>query len=211
MTSLARRERHELCDLMLEVGPDAPTLCEGWDVRDLAAHLWVREHEFWAASGMVIPFMAPILESRMRRAAARPFPELVASVRRGVGGLNPYRIDAVDRLVNTAEMFIHHEDVRRALASDVAPRQLSDADQNELWGTLGPLSFMALRSTPVGVSARRPDGEHRRLHAGNPMVTLEGEPGELLLAISGRRDHAEVTLHGDEEAVAEFLGSKGGL
>ena len=38
------RERLELCDLLLELGPDAPTLCEGWTTADLAAHLVLREH-----------------------------------------------------------------------------------------------------------------------------------------------------------------------
>ena len=30
---VARTERQELCDLFLEVGPDAPTLCTGWKAR----------------------------------------------------------------------------------------------------------------------------------------------------------------------------------
>src|SRR4029450_3624172 len=38
-------ERDHLCDLFLKLGPDAPTLCEGWTALDLAAHLVVREHD----------------------------------------------------------------------------------------------------------------------------------------------------------------------
>jgi hypothetical protein len=34
------RERLELCDLLLELGPDAPTLCEGWTTADLEALCW---------------------------------------------------------------------------------------------------------------------------------------------------------------------------
>ena len=41
---LARRERHELCDLALTVGEDAPTLCGDWIVKDLVVHLLVREN-----------------------------------------------------------------------------------------------------------------------------------------------------------------------
>ncbi|MGD0448569.1 MAG: maleylpyruvate isomerase family mycothiol-dependent enzyme [Candidatus Dormibacteria bacterium] len=37
------QERRELCDLLIQVGPDAPTLCEGWTTSDLAAHLVLRE------------------------------------------------------------------------------------------------------------------------------------------------------------------------
>ena len=42
---LDARERSELCDLFLAVGPEAPTLCDGWTTLDLAAHLVVREHD----------------------------------------------------------------------------------------------------------------------------------------------------------------------
>jgi hypothetical protein len=38
-------EREQLCDLFLELGPEAPTLCEGWATLDLAAHLVMREHD----------------------------------------------------------------------------------------------------------------------------------------------------------------------
>jgi hypothetical protein len=43
-------ERQQLCELFVELGPDAPTLLEPWSTRDLAAHLVVgkrqtRRHE----------------------------------------------------------------------------------------------------------------------------------------------------------------------
>ncbi len=41
---LDEREREELCDLFLELGPEAATLCEGWTSTDLAAHLVLQEH-----------------------------------------------------------------------------------------------------------------------------------------------------------------------
>ena len=41
--SLAQQERTTLCDLLLECGPNTPTLCEGWSTADLAAHLVARE------------------------------------------------------------------------------------------------------------------------------------------------------------------------
>ena len=53
-TTLARAERHALCDLLIEVGPDAPTLCEGWSTFDLAAHLVVRERRPDRGPGLVI-------------------------------------------------------------------------------------------------------------------------------------------------------------
>ena len=38
--------------------PDAPTLCEGWKTRDLAAHLVVRERRPDATLGIAVPFLA---------------------------------------------------------------------------------------------------------------------------------------------------------
>ena len=55
MTSTADAERAALCDLLDELGPDAPTLCPGWDTRDLATHLFVRDREPKAWAGIAIP------------------------------------------------------------------------------------------------------------------------------------------------------------
>jgi uncharacterized protein (TIGR03083 family) len=38
----AQDERAALAALLHETGPDGPTLCEGWQTRDLAAHLALR-------------------------------------------------------------------------------------------------------------------------------------------------------------------------
>ena len=47
--ALQQRERRALCDTLDAVGADAPTMCEGWDAHDLAAHLVVRERDPWTA------------------------------------------------------------------------------------------------------------------------------------------------------------------
>ena len=47
--SFAQKERERLAELFLEVGPDAPTLNEGWTTRDLAVHLLIRESKPAAA------------------------------------------------------------------------------------------------------------------------------------------------------------------
>ena len=56
--SLAQRERSALVETMRATGPDAPTLCEGWTTRDLAAHLVVREARPDAAAGVIVPALA---------------------------------------------------------------------------------------------------------------------------------------------------------
>ncbi len=55
----AQSERAALCDMFEAVGPDVPTLCDGWTARDLAAHLVVRERRPDAALGILAaPFAA---------------------------------------------------------------------------------------------------------------------------------------------------------
>jgi hypothetical protein len=44
-------ERTQLADLFDELGPDAATLLEPWTVRDLAAHLVMRERDYLAGPG----------------------------------------------------------------------------------------------------------------------------------------------------------------
>ncbi|HBA95165.1 MAG TPA: TIGR03085 family protein, partial [Acidimicrobiaceae bacterium] len=52
---LAQAERAALCDLLLDVGPEAPTLCEGWTAAHMAAHLVLRERRPDVGLGLVLP------------------------------------------------------------------------------------------------------------------------------------------------------------
>ena len=79
---VARWQRAQLCDLFEYLGPDAPTLCEGWVTRDVAAHLWVREHRPWAVPGMVATdgVLHRSTDRLQARVAQRPYKEIVASL-----------------------------------------------------------------------------------------------------------------------------------
>ena len=110
----AQSERHALCNLFLEVGPDAPTLCEGWNTRDLAAHIIVRESRPDAAGGILIKPLAAYGEKVRKGVALRDWKSLVEAIRNGPPRLSPMRLTFLDRLTNTLEFFVHLEDVRRA-------------------------------------------------------------------------------------------------
>src|SRR6266545_2532933 len=128
--SLLRKERQALCDTLSSLGPDAPTLCEGWTTADLAAHLQVREREPLAAAGIVLP---------------GPF---VA--------LNHRRMEAA----NVGEYFVHHEDARRANGMEPRPsdpdldmalwRMLRVTGRRQLRGLRG---FGVVAQRPDGRSA----------------------------------------------------------
>jgi hypothetical protein len=60
---VVQAERSAISDTLLALGPDAPTLCEPWRTRDLAAHLVLREHNPFLATGISFAH----LEGRMER------------------------------------------------------------------------------------------------------------------------------------------------
>ena len=209
-TDVARRERQELCDLFLEVGPDAPTLCAGWRTLDLAAHLIVRESRPDAALGILIKPLAGYTDSVQDRVAMRPWPELVRDVRTGPPLLSPFRLPGAQGLADPFEFTIHHEDVRRA-QPDWCPRVLPAGEHDLLWQRLARAGRLLARSSPVGVALRRSDtGEMIVAKAGTPSVTLIGEPLELLLRLYGRRE-CVIDVEGPEDAVARFESARFGV
>ena len=207
---VARAERQELCDLFLEVGPDAPTLCAGWTTRDLAAHLVVRESRPDAAVGILVKPLAGYADSVQAKVAMRAWPELVRDVRTGPPLLSPFRLPGAQGLADPFEFAIHHEDVRRA-RPDWAPRDLPAGEQDLLWQRLARAARLLARTSPVGVALRRSDtGELIIAKGGTPAVTLIGEPLELLLRLYGRRE-CVIDVEGPEETVALFESARFGV
>jgi uncharacterized protein (TIGR03085 family) len=203
MTTIAKSEREALCDLFLDTGPDAPTLCEGWTTRDLAAHLVVREGRPDAALGIVVPTLSWWTKRVQQHTARTPWESLVGRVRTGPWRFSPSRIGTVDAALNGLEYFVHHEDVRRAQPGWEA-RELPVAVQESLWSAVRTRARFNLRSAPVGVVLADPGGRRVVARSGEPSVTVTGEPAELVLLIYGRGDHALVEVSGDEPTVERF-------
>ena len=202
-TDVARQERQELCDLFLETGPDAATLCRGWTTRDLAAHLIVRESRPDAALGILVKPLSGYADSVQAKVARRPWPELVRAVRTGPPLLSVFRLPGAQGLADPVEFAVHHEDVRRAQPG-WSPRALPVAEQDVLWQRLARAGRLLARSSPVGVALRRSDtGEMIIAKTGTPSVTLIGEPLELVMRLYGRRE-CVVDVEGAEDAVARF-------
>jgi uncharacterized protein (TIGR03085 family) len=207
MSTFAKRERLLLADLLEAEGPEAPTLCEGWTTRDLAAHLVVRERRPDAAGGILIKPLAARLERVMAEFAAKPYEELIQLIRTGPPRFSPFSLKQVEELSNTVEYYVHTEDVRRA-RPDWAPRDLDPVFQNALWSRLERSARLMGRGAPTGLVLRRPDGQTAVAHRGAPVVTVTGEPSELLLFLYGRQNAANVELDGDKEAIAKLHDTK---
>ena len=199
--SLASRERAALCDLFDQVGPDAPTLCEGWDTRDLAAHLHLRETSPLAVGILVTP-LAGAMERRQREMASGDWTELVQRVRTPPRW-SPSSVRVVDDRINGAEYFVHHEDVRRA-QPDWSPRDLPDKDERALWAILQKMGKQLYRGARVPLVVRRPDGAELMMRPGHPAVVLSGPISELVMHAYGRTDHAQVRVEGPDDLVARF-------
>jgi uncharacterized protein (TIGR03085 family) len=210
MSTHAQRERLLLADLLESAGPEAPTLCEGWTTRDLAAHVVVRERRGDASAGLVIPLLADRSERIRKEYADKPYLELIRLIRTGPPRLSPFAVKQIDEAANTVEFYVHSEDVRRA-QPDWSPRELDPVFADLLWSRLERSARLLGRKAPVGIVLRRPDGRTAVAHRGTPVVTVTGEPGELLLFAFGRQDSARVETEGDKEAVARLYDARLGI
>lgn len=206
MSAYAQSERRALADLMLEVGPDAPTLCEGWSVRDLAAHLVLRERRPDAALGILVRPLRSHTDRVRRRLCARPWPALVEAVRSGP----PALLRAVDEQMNVVEMFVHHEDVRRAQPT-AEPRTLDPGEERALWARLAPMARLVRRKLPIGVTLEAPGFGRVEARAGEPHVTVSGPPAELVLFVCGRQRAARVQASGPPDARSRLEAARLGL
>ncbi|CAG7633006.1 TIGR03085 family metal-binding protein [Actinacidiphila bryophytorum] len=210
MTTHAQRERLLLADLLESVGPDAPTLCEGWTARDLAAHVVVRERRGDAAAGLVVPQLADRLERVRGEYARRPYEELIRLIRTGPPRLSPFALKQFDEASNTVEFYVHTEDVRRA-QPEWTPREIDPVFADALWSRLERAARLLGRRSPVGLVLRRPDGQTVVAHRGSPVVTVTGEPAELALYAFGRQSSADVVTEGDKAAVASAQAARLGM
>lgn len=205
LTRVLKDERHALADSMLAAGAGAPTLCHGWTVLDLAAHLVVRERRPDAAIGLVVPPLAGRMGKIMATEAARGLPAVVERLRSGPPPWSPFAVPAVDRLANLAELVVHHEDVRRA--SGAPPREDVDALAEAVWTTLSRSVRIPRAGSTVPVVAVHPDGRRQVLRRGTQPVVLTGAPIELLLLLFGRRTVAHVDIGGPSLSVTRFDGA----
>lgn len=205
---LDQREREELCDLFLELGPDAPTLCEGWDTLDLAAHLAIREREPLSAVGILVPRFASFTENRQERRAAAGLPTLVTALR--TPPLVPWRVPGLRAALNLTEWVVHHEDVRRA--NGRGPR-LDRADlEDAVWKLLAGSARLAARRLRGGLVLERSDTRERRVVKDrSPAVVVVGRPVDLALYLTGRKAAAAVELLGPDDAVAAVRATPFGL
>jgi uncharacterized protein (TIGR03085 family) len=128
----------------------------------------------------------------------------------------------VDKLANTVEFFVHHEDVRRA-QPNWAPRPLDPTLAAELEAALRRMARLLCRKAGVGVmlgitgtdptGAPASTGSVRMItgRKGSPVATITGPASELLLYLYGRREQAVVEITGAPAAISALGSAKFGI
>lgn len=211
--NVSQLERAQLAQLLLDKGPDAPTLCDGWNTRDMVTHLVVRENRPDAAAGMFVPFLGDHLDKVSKEVAEQPYEQLVEKFRQGPPAWNPMRLG--DKYINASENFIHHEDVRRG-GGDTTPRNLPESVERQLWKITTQAARLMVRPDNVHVilqpefpsSASTPTGGPEVFRIGNTAsaeVKICGKPSEILLWVFGRGKAAHLTVEESQTDAKERI------
>jgi uncharacterized protein (TIGR03083 family) len=185
LLELARQERTDLAELLATLSPqewDAPSLCAGWRVRDVVAHM-ISYDELdaralvdrlgRAAFGVHRANAIGVAESR------RLSPdELLAALRRN---LTPHGLTSwFGGMIGLTDGLIHHQDVRRALGRprEIPAERLRPALRTAM---AGPFIGGAWRTRGLRVVAT----DLGWSFGFGAEVTGPAEP--LLMAVAGRR------------------------
>ncbi|GEL93454.1 TIGR03085 family metal-binding protein [Cellulomonas composti] len=198
--------RADLTAALRSAGPDAPTLCEGWRTRHLAAHVVLRERSVKVGLGLVVRPLANSAEHAIQELAAgaespEGYTALVGQVAAGPSRWHP--VAWAPDAANTTELWVHTQDVLRG--DGARPASPAPELDDELWRQVERASRLSLRGVPTGVVLVRDGGERRRArapHGENGTVVVRGGAGELLLWLNGRGAAAGVTFEGPTPDVA---------
>ncbi|WP_235926496.1 maleylpyruvate isomerase family mycothiol-dependent enzyme [Actinokineospora pegani] len=190
MIEFAAEERVEFADFLAGLDPahwDAPSLCAGWSVRDVVAHVTsfdgMRPLELVGRLARNGFSLSRTNQARMDEIAAEP-PALVDRVRARPAGV----MKALGGTVALVDGLIHHQDIRRALDM---PREIP---RDRLRTALKA----GLKAPPIGAGPR---AKGLRIVA-EDLDWTRGEgpevrgPGEALLMAFAGRPHALPDLAG---------------
>lgn len=187
--------RLNVADLLDDLSDDEwrrPSLCEGWTVRDVAAHLALQQIGLLDALAQVTRMrggMNRIIFDAARRKAARPTTEMIAEIR-GMVGSRKHNIGVTYR-ETLIDILVHSQDIAVPLHRPLAlPPEAAAVAAAHAWALSWPfharkkMQGFRLTATDTVWTA----GEGRDVHA--PI-------GALLLLLTGRLSPALPHLSGD--------------
>lgn len=188
-----KSERIYTTELLKGLKPEqwnAKTLCEGWSVEDLAAHLVTRERNVIGGIGLVLPSLQKLHDKRLKRVAARGHEYILEKLSK-----YPWHMPAS---LNTAEFWVHNEDFLRGELN--MSRSVPTKVENEiLWSSLKGIAKVRkvlvkdLGDLTIHNIETKEELVIKQKEL-NKITTISGTAGELLLYFYGRRDAAKVRI-----------------
>lgn len=192
-------QRRQLCELLENKGPAFPTLNPTWKTLDLAAHLVLRETNPLAVPGIILggPF-GYYTQLAMQNLKETKYEDLVAKLRVGPPALlSVYGLS----LINLVENWIHTQDILRVDINFVPPT-LDKSLYSQLWkAAIGLGILFSLKSKTIALEIADLEGNYKKLRNGSDAVTLKGDPQELVLYFSGRKQVAQIEILGPNDEV----------
>jgi uncharacterized protein (TIGR03083 family) len=201
-------ERRRVADLLDELADrdwDQPSLCAGWTVRDVAAHLTLQQLGARAAAGMMVAYRGnterAIADRARQRAAAWPAAKIIAEIR-GTAGSRRHNFGVTYR-ETLIDVLVHAQDIAIPLSrAHPMPPEAAAVATTRIWTMRWPPPFPArhvldrfrVTATDVAWSAGHgppvsaPIGAILLLSAGRlaalPQVSGDGA-AELAAALAG--------------------------
>jgi uncharacterized protein (TIGR03083 family) len=180
---MAREERSDLADFLSTLRSEeweAPSLCEGWTVKDVVAHMI--SYEELNAIGLIKRFAKGRIvranEVGVAEFAKMSADELLAFLK---SHLQPRGLTAgFGGMIALVDGTIHHQDIRRALGR---PRAIPSYRLERILPLVPTNPRLGAGKRIRGLSVQATDVDWT--HGSGPVVTGSGEA--LLMAMSGRR------------------------
>ena len=192
------RERRALAELLEGLSDDqwdTLSLCEGWRVREVAAHLTLAHTGLGRAVVEAVrargSFDAMIRDTALRRAAA-PREELVAALRAMVGSRR--RAPGVSPLEPMLDVLVHGQDIALPLGIERSmPLDAATTAATRVWTAGWPMSLaFAARRRLQGLALVADDVDW----AVGDGLRVEGPVEALLLVLTGRSAAVRDRLRG---------------
>ena len=186
-----KAQRQFTVELLTELKPEQwkyRTLCKGWSVEDLAAHLVTRERNIIGGLGLAVPSLHRLHDKRIAKVTTHSHEYIIEKLEK-----YPSHMPAS---LNTAEFWVHNEDILRGeLNMDrPAPNKAANAI---LWGSLkGLVKIKKDMVADIGnadlINSETKEHIRIRFDKKPKITTITGAASELLLYFYGRRSVAKV-------------------
>lgn len=206
----ARTPREHLVDAFRTVAPTAPTVCEGWQARHLAAHVLLRERSMLRLGRTLAAGRDLAFEEGEKVTDLAAYEALIDLIAEGPGRLSPMGWSPA---INTLEFEVHAMDIERGTSLPEQQKVLPEPVAGALWSSVRAASRLRFARADsrggVGLIFVVPDGPRSAIARGGRSAIITGTVAELALVASGRARVSLASVSGPDSAVVAVTESLG--